>query len=85
VITKCGSAGHGNLPNWATQPRTPAGMGNWTGPCRPQPPGIYAVRRAQKPAVLPPAVPSEAHRHEAPTPVGADLMPARPLPPCGCP
>jgi len=65
--------------------RTPDGMGNRTGPCRAQPPGIYTVWRAQRPAVLPPAVPPAARRHKAPTPVGADLMPARPVPPCGCP
>ena len=65
--------------------RTPDGMGNRTSPRRAQTPGIYTVWRAQRPAVLPPAVPPAARKHKAPTPVGADLMPARPLPPRGCP
>ena len=65
--------------------RTPNGMGNRTGPLRAQPPGMYTVWRAQRPAVSPPPVPPAARRHKAPTPVGADQMPARPLPPRGCP
>ena len=65
--------------------RTPDVMSNRTGPRRAQPAGVYIARRARKPAVPPPSVPPAARRHKAPTPVGADLMPARPLPPCGCP
>jgi len=40
---------------------TPNAMGNRTGPRRAQPPGIYTVWRARRPAVLPPPVPSAAH------------------------
>jgi len=65
--------------------RTPDGFGNRTGPRRAQPPGIYTAWRAQRPAVHPPSLPPAARRHNAPTFVGADLMPARPLPPRGCP
>jgi len=64
--------------------RTPNGMGNRTGPLRAQPPGIYTVWRAQRPAVSPPPVPPAARKHKAPIPVGADPMLARTLPPPGC-
>ena len=64
--------------------RTPNGMGNRTGARRPPPPGIYTMGRAQRPAQLPLAVPSAA-RKPGPSPVGADLVPARPQPPRGCP
>jgi len=40
--------------------RTPDGMGNRTGPCHGQPPGKHNVWLAQRPAVLPPAVPPAA-------------------------
>ena len=65
--------------------RTPDGMGNRTGtPCA-QFPSLYTRWRAQRPAGLPPAVPRAARRHKAPTPVGADLVPTRPVPPPECP
>jgi len=48
--------------------RTPDGMGNRTGPRRAQPPVMYSARRAQRPAKLPPAVPSAARGHKAPHP-----------------
>jgi len=61
--TKCASAGHRNLPNWATQPGRLMAWGTGQALAVPQPPGIYTMGRAQRPARLPLAVPSATSRH----------------------
>jgi len=60
--TKCASAGHLNLPNCATQPGRLMAWGTGQALAVPQPPGIYTMGRAQRPAQLPLAVPSAARK-----------------------
>ena len=65
--------------------RTPTGMGNRTGPSRANPPVYIPPGEPRDPPNFPRRCPLQHAGTSPPTPVGADLMPARPLPPCGRP
>ena len=66
--------------------RTPSGMGNRTGPCRAHCPRyIYRGASPEARPSAPGSAPCGTQALGPATPVGADLMPARPVPPRGCP